>query len=131
MLHLQLLNGFPLRWSIDRTLLTPSCTLELALSVEYKNAIATTFFVTVVVAALTMFLITTPVLCLLEVVSELEDLCWKDLDFFFKGKKAAFLVDHIFLMKSWFKILEFQEMEMRGREVSLGVPKICNHKFQV
>ena len=74
-----------MRWSIDGALPTPSCTLELVLLVECKDAIATTIFGTVAATTLAMFLVTAPVLCLLEVVLELEDLCGKDLDFFFKG----------------------------------------------
>ena len=81
-----------MRGSTDGTLPTPSCMLESALSVDCKDAIATTLLVTVAAAAIAMVLITTLVLCLLEVVSGLEDLHWKDLNFFFKGREAEFLM---------------------------------------
>ena len=81
-----------MRWSTGGTLLIPSHMSESALSVECKDAIAIALSVTVSAATFAMFLVTTLVLCLLEVVSELEDLCWKDPNFFFKGREAAFLV---------------------------------------
>jgi len=49
-------------------------------------------FAIMAATALVMFLVSTPVLCLLEVISELEDLCWTDLDFFFKGREVALLM---------------------------------------
>ena len=38
---------------------------------------------------------------------------------------------HVFHAKRWLKVLDFQEKEVRGREVPPSVPEICNHKFQV
>jgi len=57
--------------------------LESVLSVEGKDATATALFVPVVATALAILLVTTPVLWLLEMVSELVDLCCKDPDFSF------------------------------------------------
>jgi len=62
--------------------------LELVSSVECKDAIATILFVTVTATALTMLLVTTPVLWLVEMMSELVDLRCKQLDFFFSDEEA-------------------------------------------
>jgi len=56
--------------------------LESASSVECEDATATVLFVTTTVVALAMLLVITPVLWLLEMVSELVDLRCKDPDFF-------------------------------------------------
>jgi len=65
--------------------------LESALLVECKDATATILFVTVVAAALGMLLVTTTMLSLLKMVSELVGLCCKDPDFFFKDGEVALL----------------------------------------
>jgi len=49
------------------------------------------FFVTVATIALGMLLVTTPVLCSLDMMLELVDLCCNDPDFFFKGGEVALL----------------------------------------
>ena len=83
---------FPSRGSTGRDLLTPSFMLESVPSVECKDAHATVPFVLVVAAALAMLLVTTPVLWLLETMSELVDLCYKGPDFFFSCEEATLLV---------------------------------------
>ena len=92
MLRLDFLNGFPLKRVNRQNFTNSAYMLELALSVEYKDVIAIALLVTVVVAAFAMFVVTTPVLYLLDVVSKLEDLHWKDPNLFFEGREAAFLV---------------------------------------
>jgi len=66
--------------------------LESVLSVECKDAAATILFVPVVAATLAMLLVTTLVLWLLEMVSELVDLRCKDPNFFFSCEEATLLV---------------------------------------
>jgi len=63
--------------------------LESVLSKECKDATATVLFVPVAAVALAMLLVTTPVLLLLETVSELVDLSGKDPNFFFSYKEAT------------------------------------------
>jgi len=116
-----------LRRSTDGISPAPSCTLELALLVECKDATATALFVIVAATAHT-FLITTPMLCLLEAVLELEDLCWNDSIFLFKGRVAALHAAISSLQRGGSK-LRFQEKEMRGREVLPSMAEICKHKF--
>uniref|UniRef100_A0A7C9AC29 Uncharacterized protein n=1 Tax=Opuntia streptacantha TaxID=393608 RepID=A0A7C9AC29_OPUST len=66
--------------------------LELVSSIECKDAHATVPFVLVAAAVLSMLLVTTPVLWLLETVSELVDFCCKGPDFFFSCEEATLLV---------------------------------------
>ena len=56
--------------------------LESVSLVECKETTATVLFMLVAAAAFAMLLVTTPVLWLLEMVSELVDLRCKDPDFF-------------------------------------------------
>jgi len=63
--------------------------LELVLLVECKDATTTVLFVPVAAAALTVLLVTTPVLWLLETVLELVDFRCKDSDFFFSCEEAT------------------------------------------
>jgi len=63
--------------------------LESVLPVECKVTTATVLFMPVAAVALAMLLVTTPVLWLLETVSELVDLRCKDPDFFFSCEEAT------------------------------------------
>jgi len=63
--------------------------LESVLLVECKDATATILFVPVTAAAFAMLLVTTPVLWLLEMASELVDLRCKVPDFFFSDEEAT------------------------------------------
>ena len=58
--------------------------LESLSSVEWNDATVTVLFVPVAAVAFAMLLVTTPVLWLLEMVSELVDLTCKDPIFFFQ-----------------------------------------------
>jgi len=71
--------------------------LGLALLVECKDGIVDVLFMVAIDAALVMFLVTTRLLCLLEMVLELVDLCCKDPNFFFKGRELALLVGMSYL----------------------------------
>jgi len=66
--------------------------LESVSSVECKGATATILFVSVAAVALSMLLVTTPVLWLLETMTELVDLRCEDPDFFFSGEEVTLLV---------------------------------------
>jgi len=59
------------------------------LSVECKDVTVTVLFMPVAAVALAMLLVTTPVLWLLEMVSELADFRCKDPYFFFSCEEAT------------------------------------------
>jgi len=63
--------------------------LVLVSSVECRDATATILFVTIAAAAFTMLFVTTLVLWLLEMVSELIYLRCKDPDFFFSDEEVT------------------------------------------
>jgi len=121
---------FPLRGSTGRDLLTPSFMLESVLSVECKDITTTVLFVPVAVAALAMLLVTTPVLWLLKMMSELVDFRCKDPYFSFSYEETTLPIVMSSLQRCVWKFEVFKRRRWEAEMSHRACQKFITTKFE-